>query len=284
MTTFSPLVSTQWLHNHLDDANVRVIDIRGHVLPASEPPPHYFAHPDAYAESHIPGAAFVDWTSDITDPDSPNGTQIATPDAYAALMGRLGIDDDTFVVAYDDANSMFASRLWWSLQYYGHERAAVLDGGWDKWVAEDRPVTAALPQITPTVFTPRKNPAIRRTVDEVAAAIGGDTVLVDVRSPGEFAGDASRAKRAGHIPGAVNLPRKTIVSDDGTLPDLDHLRQQFDAIGITPATQEVVIYCNGGVSASYGLLALRLAGINNVALYDGSWKEWGNDDTRPIES
>lgn len=283
MTTLRALVTTEWLHNHLDDANIRVIDIRGHVLPASQPPPHYFAHADDYAESHIPGAVFVDWTTDITNPDSPNGTQIATPDAYAALMGRLGVDADTFVVAYDDANGMFAARLWWTLQYYGHERAAVLDGGWTKWLAEDRPVTAAIPQITPTVFQPNPTPALRRTADEVAASLGGDGVLIDVRSPGEFAGEASRAARAGHIPGALNLPRKTLVGEDGTLGDLDHLRAQFAEAGITADTPDVVVYCNSGVSASYGLLALRLAGVRDVAVYDGSWKEWGNDDARPIE-
>ena len=283
MTTLSPLVTTQWLHDHLDDANVRVIDIRGHVLPASQPPPHYFAHPDDYAESHIPGALFVDWTSDITDPDSPNGTQIAKPAAYAALMGRLGINADTFVVAYDDAKGMFAARLWWSLQYYGHERVAVLDGGWQKWLAEDRPVTAEVTQPPTTTFTPQPQPAIRRTVDEVASRLNTETVLLDVRSPGEFGGEASRAKRAGRIPGAVNLPRKQIVNEDGTLRPIAALREQFAEIGITPDADEVVVYCNGGVSASYGLLALRMAGVDNVALYDGSWKEWGNDDSRPIE-
>ncbi|GAB4516658.1 MAG: sulfurtransferase [Anaerolineae bacterium] len=275
-----PLVTTEWLQDHLTE--VRLVDIRGHVLPASDPPPHYFAHHNAYLESHIPGAVFVDWVHDITDPASPNAAQIAQPEAYAALMGQLGIGDDTFVVAYDDASGMFAARLWWSLNYYGHPQVAVLDGGWGKWLAEGRPITSELPHITPATFTPRPVPALRRTVDEVQAALNTDTVLLDVRTPGEFSGEASRAKRAGHIPGAVNLSRGALVHPDGTLLGVEALREKFGLVGITDESPEVVVYCNGGVSASYGLLALQVAGITHAAVYDGSWKEWGNDETRPI--
>lgn len=274
------IVSTDWLHQHLHDDTLRIIDIRGHVIPASEPRPHYFSHHAEYQHSHIPGAVFVDWVHDITDPDSPNGTQIAPPDAYAALMRHLGISDETFVVAYDDANGMFAARLWWSLQYYGHPRAAVLDGGWDRWIAESRPTTADIPQFAEGNFTPRPNHHLRRTIDEVAAA-QGQAVLVDVRSPEEFAGESSRAKRAGHIPGAINLPRNVLLTPDGTLQAVNDLQARFTAEGIQ-AEDEVIVYCNAGVSASYVMLALKLAGYDRVAVYDGSWKEWGNDDRRPI--
>lgn len=276
------LVTTEWLHEHLNDAHLRVVDIRGHVLPATDPPPHYFNHFEDYKTSHIPGAVFVDWVNEITDPYSPNGTQIAQPEAFAALMGLLGIGDETLVVAYDDASGMFAARLWWALNYYGHTQVVVLDGGWEKWTAENRPVTVEIPDVPPAVFTPRPDARLRRTIDQVQAALDGETVLVDVRSPGEFAGEASRAKRGGHIPGAVNLPRGTLLNGDGLLHAPDVLREKFAAAGITLETPEVVVYCNGGVSASYGMLALRAAGFENVAVYDGSWKEWGNDDSRPI--
>lgn len=279
-------VSTEWLAEQLNDENLRIIDIRGHVLPASEPPPHYFAHHDEYELGHIPGAVFVDWTADITDPDSPNGTQIAKPDDYALLMSRLGVgngeDDDTKVVIYDDADGMFAARLWWSLNYYGHTNAAVLEGGWQKWVLEGRIVTAAVPEITPAQFVPRPNASIRRTIAQVQNAVDTTTVLVDMRSTKEFNGEASRAKRAGHIPGAVNMPRKTLLEADGRLLAPDALREKFKSAGIDPQTTEVVVYCNAGVSASYGMLALKAAGVENVSVYDGSWKEWGNDATRPI--
>ena len=277
------IVTTEWLQAHLNDDNLRIIDIRGHVLPASEPPPHYFHHRADYDASHIPGAVFVDWVNDITDPDSPNGTQIAPPEAYAALMSRLGIGDDSFVVVYDDANGMFAARMWWSLHYYGHSDVAVLDGGWQKWTAEGLPVTADTPTIPPATFTPRPNPALRRTIEEVAAALDKPVTLLDVRSEAEFNGETSRVERAGRIPGAVNFTRKQMLGEDGGFAAPETLRERFAAIGLTDPDAEVVVYCNAGVSASYGMMALKLAGFQNIAVYDGSWKEWGRDDTRPIE-
>lgn len=278
----SPLVTTAWLADHLDDPHLRIVDIRGHVLPATDPPPHYFNHRADYDRAHIPGAVFVDWVQEITDPDSPLHARIAPPERYAAVMSRISVDAETLVVAYDDADGMFAARLWWSLNYYGHERAAVLDGGWTKWTAEGRPVTAAIPAIRPAVFVPRLNPSLYRDADQVAAALAAGAPVVDVRSPDEYHGLASRARRAGHIPGAVNLPRRSLIAPDGTMPPPETLRELFAQAGVTGDAQEVIFYCNAGVSASYGLLALRVAGFTAGAVYDGSWKDWGNDDSRPI--
>ncbi|MAS32558.1 MAG: sulfurtransferase [Anaerolineaceae bacterium] len=279
------LVSTQWLHDHLDDPNLRIVDIRGHVIAASEPPPHYFNHYDDYLQSHIPGAVFVDWVHEITDPNDPRHAQIARPDRYEAFARRIGIDADTLVVAYDDADSMFAARLWWSLNYYGHRHVAVLDGGWLKWTAEGRPTSDTIPHIEPSHFEAQPNENLRRTADQILAGLQTDErVLLDVRSSAEFAGQAARASRMGHIPGAVNQPRPTLVQPDHTMPPPDQLRQIFAQHGINADTAEVVPYCNGGVSASYAMLALRVAGFEDVAMYDGSWKEWGNDDSKPIES
>lgn len=267
----------------MDDPRLRIVDIRGHVIPASEPPPHYFNHHDAYLESHIPGALFVDWVHEITDPDDPRHAPIAKPARYAAVASRLGIGPQTRVIAYDDANGMFAARLWWSLRYYGHDRAAVLDGGWDKWIAEGRPTTAALPQVEPTDFKPQPNENIRRTGTQILDGLGqAGRVLIDVRSPAEFAGESSRARRKGHIPGAVNQPRSTLVAVDHTMKPPETLRTIFAAQGIDRQMPEIVTYCNAGVSASYAMLALCLAGFENVAMYDGSWKDWGNDGSKPI--
>jgi thiosulfate/3-mercaptopyruvate sulfurtransferase len=279
-----PVVSTLWLENHLQDSNLRIIDIRGHITPASDPPPHYFSHHDAYTQSHIPGAVFVDWITDITI-DGPAKMQIAPPEKFAARMGRLGINERTFVVAYDDANGMFAARLWWALQYYGHELVAVLDGGWQKWLAENRPTTAESPRIPVTTFTPKINARLRWTADDVQQSLGSRTHLVDVRTPQEFKGESSRAKRSGHIPGAINLPRNDLVTGDGTLKPTGVLHDLFAArdIKLDAPDAPVVMYCNSGVSASYGLLALRQAGFQGGAVYDGSWKDWANDDSRPIE-
>ncbi len=278
------LVSTQWLHDHLHDSNLRIVDIRGHVIAASEPTPHYFNHHADYQQSHIPGAVFVDWVHEITDPDDPRHAQIAKPERYAEVMSHLGIGADTFVVAYDDADGMFAARLWWSLNYYGHSHVVVLDGGWKKWTAEGRPITAEVPTISPSQFTAVPNPALRRTGDQILAALNTDTRIIDVRSPEEFAGKYARAKRKGHIPGAINQPRNALVAPDGTMLPAQKLREKFAVFGIDDSTSEIVTYCNGGVSASFGMLALRVAGLENLSMYDGSWKEWGNDDSKPIET
>lgn len=277
------IVSTEWLHEHLNDPNLRIVDIRGHVLPASQPTPHYFNHEDDYQKSHIPGAIFVDWVKEITDPADPRHAQIAQPDRFAAAMSRHGIGDDTLVVTYDDAAGMFAARLWWALNYYGHTNVVVLDGGWQKWTAENRPTTDVLPEVPPAAFTPKQNTAIYRSSAQVLSQLKGDQQLIDVRTPEEFAGKSSRAQRSGRIPTALNLPRTLLIHGDGTLLSPETLRRRFASVGVDANnTQDVVFYCNGGVSASFGLLALRAAGFETGSVYDGSWKEWGNDQSKPI--
>lgn len=273
------LVTTAWLMEDLSDDNVRIVDIRGHVLPASEPPPHYYAHRVEYEETHIPRAVFVDWTSDIVEPNSPS-YDVANPQRYQSLMETLGIGDEHFVVAYDDANGMFAARFWWTMKYYGHEQVAILDGGWQKWIAENRPISPEKPDIIPATFTPRPQPQWNSTASDI---INDKPILLDVRSVAEFAGESSRAKRKGHIPGAINIPRSKLVGADGTLRPVEELRQIFADAGLALDAPNIVVYCNSGVSASYGLIALQKAGLNGGCVYDGSWKDWGNDDTKSIE-
>ena len=280
----SVLVSTDWLAEHLNAPNLRVVDIRGHVISASEPPPHYFNHQSEYEKAHIPNAVFVDWVHEITDPADPRHAQIAKADRFAAAMSRLGIDDNTWVVVYDDARGMFAARLWWALNLYGHTKVAVLNGGWEKWTAEGLPVDSAIPQVEPTTYIPRWNNTAYRNADQVLAKLSDHQQLIDVRTPEEFAGKSARAVRKGHIPGAVNVPRMELTQADATMLPPDQLRERFQAIHLSPdLTPDVVFYCNGGVSASYGLLAYRAAGFNGGSVYDGSWKDWGNDESKPIE-
>lgn len=285
-----PLVSTDWLAAHLDDPQVRVVDIRGLVLPPTDPRPHYFPKYEDYLAGHIPGAVFIDWTRDIVDLDNPVPAQVAPPAKIAELFGRLGIGDETLVVAYDDDFLKFAGRLQWVLRYYGHDAVRILDGGFVKWRAEGRPVTQAIPTPTPVVFTPRPQPALRRTADEVLAtlpAVGRSTVLLDARSPEEFAGEISRAVRGGHIPGAVNVYYRDLVSGpDQTFAPPDELRKRFAAAGIDVDTlreREVISYCNGGVSATPVAIALEILSGARPAIYDGSWNEWGNDPEKPLE-
>lgn len=277
--TVNLLVSTWWLAEHLNDDKLVVVDIRGHVLPASEPPPHYFSHKDDYDLAHVPNAVFVDWTSDIVEPESPS-YDIANPDRYAELMSRLGISNDSTVVVYDDANGMFAARFWWTMTYYGHNSVAVLDGGWQKWVKEGHPTNNDTPTIQVSDFVVNINDKILATRTEIEQ---GNPNLLDVRSPAEYAGTASRAQRKGHIPNAVNAPRKTLLNDDGTLKSANDLQEMFRKLNLYGKNDDIVVYCNSGVSASYGLLALKVAGIDSGRVYDSSWKEWGNASDTAIE-
>ena len=277
----SPLVTAAWLEKNLSDPNMRIVDMRGGVLPPTEPPPHYYTDRAGYDESHIPNAVFVDWQVDIVEPGSPSN-DIAPPAQFAELMGRLGIDSGTTVVIYDNAASMLACRLRWALRYYGHDKIHILDGGWNKWLAEGRPVNAMAPAIEASTFAPWENRRLKATAAEILDAIGAGTMqLIDVRSAAEYAGEASRAQYGGHIPSAIHVPRGQLVAEDLTLKPVRDLLDQFARSGVDLNAPDTVLYCNSGVSATYGMLALEVAGASNLRIYDGSWKEWGNDATTP---
>lgn len=277
----SPLVTTAWLEQRLHDPQIRIVELRGKVLPPTEPPPHYFTDRTGYEEGHVPNAVFVDWQVDIVEPGSPSN-DVASPDRFAALMGELGISNETRVVIYDNAASMFACRLRWCLRYYGHADVFILDGGWEKWRAEKRPISAEIPKPEQARFVPRVNAGLKATEADILAGLdSGAMQLIDVRSPAEYAGTASRARQGGHIPSAISLPRKKIVADDLTVLSPDALRECFAENGVSLDAGDTVIYCNSGVSASFGMLALEVAGARNLRLYDGSWKEWGNNPVTP---
>lgn len=281
------LVSTEWLAARLDDPTLRIVDIRGKVLPPGSKP-RYVPKREDYDASHIPGAVFVDWTRDIVDPLDPVPAQIAQPQAFAATMGRLGIGDSTLVVVYDDYDHVFAGRLAWALRYYGHDQVRVLDGGWTRWVAESRLTTSDVASPAPATFTARARPALRRTADEVARILAApDALLIDARPPDQFSGAVSAARRAGHIPGARNVPYAKLVDPrTGRFLAAPELARVFAEAGVdvNRLPREVVVYCNGGVSCTVPLNALRMLGRDDVAVYDGSWNEWGNDDSRPLRS
>jgi thiosulfate/3-mercaptopyruvate sulfurtransferase len=278
------LAETGWLAAHLDDPHVRVVDIRGTIKPPSAAQPWYAASRDAYTAAHIPGAVFVDWLRDIVDPSAPVKMTLARADQFATLMGRLGIGDEDTVVAYDD-NGHLAPRLWWALHYYGHPAVRLLNGGFTKWVAEARPVTAAPPSPPPARFTVRVRPEWRAAVDEVRRRLQDHgLVLVDCRSPAEFRGEVGRGETVGRIPGAVNLPVGRLMEGEHKVWRSEgELRQLFEAAGVIP-DRDVVTYCNAGVSAAIGLFGLKLLGYPRARNFAGSWYEWEHDPRNPVAS
>ncbi len=283
------LVETTWLAEHLNDPHLRVVDMRGYVRNIERdgvPDALYVGARNEYEEEHIPGALYVDWTSDIVDPNDSVEAQVAPAERFAAVMGRLGIGDQHLVVAYDaHPASQFATRLWWALNYYGHDQVVVLNGGWNKWKRENLPVEQTIPSYPPAIFTPAMQPQLRATAEDVLSYINQHgTALIDARDSGQYTGEVVRGHgRAGHIPGALSLPREELIdASTGTFRSNEELAQVFTRKGVSP-DQHVVAYCNGGIAATAVLFSLAMLGYPKLTNYDGSWNEWGKRQDLPTE-
>jgi thiosulfate/3-mercaptopyruvate sulfurtransferase len=241
-----------------------------------------------YERGHVPGAVYASLNDDLSaDRDGTHGRHpVPTVDALAATLRRLGVGDGTQVVAYDQDAGTYASRLWWSLRYLGHDAVAVLDGGWAAWTESGLPVRAGMEVRLPAVFTPSLRPGLRVDLDEVVASVqGGRRLLVDARAPERFEGREETIDRiAGHIPGAANHFYKANLADDGTMRPPAELKARFDALLGGRRPTDVVMYCGSGVTACHNLLAMEHAGLSGTPLYPGSWSEWSNGGTRPIET
>jgi thiosulfate/3-mercaptopyruvate sulfurtransferase len=290
---FDPLVSTDWLESRLGDPGLRVVDIRGYVqkrdLGGGRQEATYLGALEEYDEAHIPGAVYVDWTRDIVDPEDPKLVQVAPPEIFAGFMGDLGVGDGTHVVVYDHAGGQFATRLWWALQLYGHDRVSVLDGGWRKWTAEGRPVTAEPSRPEPAAFIPRPRPGWRVGAEEVLRVARGedpDTRVLDARDEGQYTGEVARGEgRRGHVPGASHLHADRLLDPEtGTMRSEEEVAALLREAGV-PEDRDapVVAYCNGGVAATVPLFAMYRLGYTNLANYDGSWNEWGAREDLPAE-
>jgi thiosulfate/3-mercaptopyruvate sulfurtransferase len=280
------LVDPQWLAERLTDADLRIIDIRGYVktedLGNGRQHAEYVAARDEYDREHIPGSVFVDWTTDIVDPNHQVKAQLAPVDQFADAMSRRGIGDQTDVVVVDHTGGHFATRLWWALKYYGHDRVAVLDGGFNRWKVLGLPLTNAVPEVLPHTFTARERPSLRVEAEELLARIGErESVIIDARDPAQYTGAIRRGERGGHVPTAVNIWAKSLVNEDGTWKPDDKLRELLEEGGVRVGVP-VVAYCNGGVTATAVLFALDRIGHDSWANYDGSWNEWGEHSELPV--
>lgn len=264
------LVDTGWLAQHLADPHVRIVDIRGR----------------GYADGHIPDAVFVD-SNWIRNPQAPP-TFLPTPQEFAALMSRLGISNDTRVVAYDERGGIFAARLWWILNYYGHSNVALLDGGWVKWSAEQRATTAAVPAPAAATFKVKPGTVQVATADEVKAAINKPGVkLLDARTQDEIDGkDLRNIKRGGYIESSVPVYwEDTLDPVTKAFKPAADITRLYRGKGVLPS-DEVTVYCQVGMRASHDIFTLALIGhdLTKLRNYYGAWEEWGNRDDTPIKT
>lgn len=274
------LISTETVAAHLNNPSWLVADCR-HNLKDEE-----WGHAQ-YSAAHIPGAAFVSLAHDLAATRTgTNGRHpLPSPEAMAATFARLGIGDETQVIAYDQDAGPFAARLWWMLRYLGHDAVAVLDGGFAKWMREGRPVQRGEETRPAAAFTPRLRKEMRVTVGDVVTHLGDPSrLLVDARSAERFAGQPDPLDNVpGHIPGARNRPYRHNISGEGTLRSAAELKGEFEQVLDGRRPDETVMYCGSGVTACHNLLAMEHAGLRGAKLFAGSWSEWEADPTRPVE-
>ena len=271
------LVSTQWVHEHINDPKVRIAEVD--YDPTAN-----------YQLGHIPGAVLFDWRKDLNDPvqrDIPSKKQIE------GLFSRNGISNDTKIGLYGDFNNWFAAYAFWDLQYYGIKNVVLVNGGRKRWIDEDKPLSKDVPHYSPTSFK-ASNPdeSVRVYLRQVLDLYNKPNIkLVDVRSPKEFSGEilappeypTEHAQRGGHIPGAVNIPWSQAVAADGTFKTYDEIKKLYEGQGVT-SDKDIIAYCRIGERSSFTWFVLKyLLGYPKVRNYDGSWTEWGNLVRNPIE-
>ena len=283
MPTSKPdcLVTTQWLADHLDAPDLRIVDAT-YFLPGTGRDPRA-----EYAEEHIPGAQFFD-IEEISDEKNPLPHMQPPQEKFASRMRKMGIGDGNRVIVYDTHGLFSAPRVWWMFRAFQHTDVAVLDGGLPKWKAEGRPVTDEIPLLTERHFTARLDNMLVRTVSQVARNLdSGKEQFLDARSPGRFAGTDPEVRpglRAGHIPGSLNVPLTALINpEDKTLKKGDALRAVFKDAGVN-LDKPLATTCGSGVTACGVALGLYLLGHDRVPVYDGSWTEWGAREDLPLET
>ncbi|AYD04347.1 3-mercaptopyruvate sulfurtransferase [Neorhizobium sp. NCHU2750] len=275
------LVSTEWLATHLDDAGLVILD-GSFKLPGVTP-----IAADDFAARHIPGARFFDIDA-IADHETTLPHMLPSAEAFERYAADLGISNDSTVVVYDTPGLMSAGRVWWTLRTFGHDKVAVLDGGLRKWLAEGRPVTDALPPVSPGHFNASFNAGSVRSKAQVLGNIGTQAEqVIDARSAARFTAEEKEARpglRSGHIPGSLNLPFNALTNPQtGEILDTAKIRAAFETAGLD-LSKPVIASCGSGVTAAALAFGLHLAGKDDVAIYDGAWTEWGQPGDTPVDT
>jgi len=274
----APLITTEALAERLGDPRVCPVDASW-----------WFPHEarDASAEfetAHIPGAVFFDIEA-IADHASDLPHMLPSPDVFAAAVGALGLGDDATIVIYETGAPRSAARAWWMLRAMGHEDVLVLDGGLPKWRSESRPLETGAATPAPAVFTPRFNPALMRDADDIRHVLqDGSAQIADARPGPRFRGEAAEPRaglKSGHMPGALSLPASDFYAADGTLLPPEALRARLSAVGLD-LNGPVISSCGSGITACTLALAAARLGHWDVAVYDGSWAEWGGLADAPV--
>jgi thiosulfate/3-mercaptopyruvate sulfurtransferase len=260
------LVETDWVAAHANDANVRVVDMRQ----------------SGYAAGHVPGAVYLSPAA-IRDANSPP-TFLPSAAAFEAMIASLGISDSTRVVVYDERGGIYAARLWWILNYFGHSNVALMNGGWITWTAENRPASTDPAAARGAKFTAKPQPRWLATASDVVGAIDKPGVkIIDARTAAEIEGkDLRNIKRGGFVPSSIPVYWEDLLDPQKkTFRPADELKKIYQERGIVPA-HEVIAYCQVGMRASVDLFALHLVGYDKLRNYYGAWEEWGNRDDLPL--
>lgn len=280
-------VSKRWLLARLYEPEQTIVDCR---FTLGQP----LAGRASYEQEHIPGAVYLDLELDMSSPLEEHGGRHPLPDpqTLAARLAKLGIGNESRIVAYDDESGMNAARLWWLLRYLGHEQVFILEGGFSSWKAEKFPVTDHQPVRVPSTFVPKVQSQMLASVDEVrqvselrVAAAASDSIptlpiLIDSRAGDRYQGkNETLDKKAGHIPGALNFFWKDTQNEDGSFKSAEQLESHFAGLD---KNAEIIVYCGSGVTACPNVLALEKAGFKNVRLYAGSWSDWISYDQNPV--
>jgi thiosulfate/3-mercaptopyruvate sulfurtransferase len=277
--TYTTLVSTDILHQQLNNSNWVIVDCRFSLADTE-------AGAKAYRHGHIPNARYAHLDKDLSSAitDFTGRHPLPNFSLLAKKLGDWGITNNSQVVAYDDAGGAFAGRLWWLLRCMGHDKAAVLNGGIKQWQKQELPVTTALPTVKPAAFRPYLNEAAWLNALQVQNSMAKKSIcLIDARTPERYRGEQEPIDPvAGHIPDALNRAFQLNLDSNGLFLSAEQLRDQFKRLIGASAPEQVVHYCGSGVTACHNLLAMEHAGLNGSRLYAGSWSEWIRNKNRSV--